>query len=63
VTAEYVRETYSVPAKVGMRVVADGMPGTIVGFAGHYLRVRLDGASNISTWHPTWNIRYPEVTE
>jgi hypothetical protein len=58
-SASYVRARYGVPAKRGTRVVADGTPGTIVGFRGGYLRVRLDGSSRVSTWHPTWHIEWP----
>lgn len=57
-SAEYVRNYYKVPAKRGMRIVADGKPGKIVGFDGQYLRVRLDGEKRIGSWHPTWNIDY-----
>jgi hypothetical protein len=60
-TAEYVRGYYRVPAKRGMRIVADGKPGTIVGFDGAHLRVRLDGEKHIGNWHPTWRIEYPEA--
>lgn len=60
-SAQYVRDYYRVPAKRGMRIKACGKPGTIVGFDGQYLRVRLDGQKRVSTWHPTWEIDYPEV--
>jgi hypothetical protein len=62
VTAKYIRDTYGVPAKRGIRVMADGQPGTIVGFAGAHLRIRLDGARRATTWHPTWRIEYPSET-
>lgn len=61
-SAEYVRAYYGVPAKRGMRIVADGKPGKIVGFDGAHLRVRLDGETHIGNWHPTWRIEYPEAT-
>lgn len=61
-SAAYVRRYYKVPAKRGMRVVADGKPGQIVGFSGQYLRIRLDGEKCIRNWHPTWHIEYPEAT-
>jgi hypothetical protein len=58
VTAVYVRAHYKVPAKRGMRVVADGKPGVITGFAGARLRIRLDGEKYSGIWHPTWRIDY-----
>lgn len=58
-TAAYVRDYYGVSAKRGMRVVADGRSGTIVGFNGQYLRIRLDGGKRAGNWHPTWHIDYP----
>lgn len=61
-SAEYVRNYYKVPAKRGMRVVADGKPGKIVGFDGAHLRIRLDGEKHIGNWHPTWRIEYPDAT-
>lgn len=57
-SAEYVRRCYRVPAKRGMRVVADGKPGTIVSFPGQYIGVRLDGETRVGRWHPTWHIDY-----
>ena len=59
-TAAWVREHYRVPAKRGMRVIADGRPGKIVGFAGAagHLRIRLDGSRYVTSWHPTWRIEY-----
>lgn len=61
-TAKYVRDYYNVPAKRGMRVVADGKPGTIIGFNGAHLRIRLDGETRAGNWHPTWRIEYPAAT-
>lgn len=61
-SAEYVRSYYGVPAKRGMRVIAAGKPGTIVGFDGPHLRIRLDGEKYAGNWHPTWRIEYPETT-
>ena len=61
-TAAYVRRYYGVPAKRGMRVVADGKPGLIVGFSDQYIRVRLDGERVVRNWHPAWHMEYAEVT-
>ena len=58
-SAEYVRRYFKVPAVRGMRVVADGKPGTIVSFPGAYLGIRLDGERHVGRYHPTWRIDYP----
>lgn len=55
----YIRNYYRVPAKRGMRVVADGKPGRITGSQGQYLRVLLDGQKRFELCHPTWEMRYP----
>ena len=55
---EYIRETYGVPAKVGMKVIADGKPGKITGYRGAYLKIKLEGESKSGLWHPTWNMEY-----
>jgi hypothetical protein len=54
----YIRAYYEVPAKRGMRVLADGRPGVITGSAGHYIRVRHDGEKTSRAWHPTWHMDY-----
>ena len=59
-TAKYVRDYYGVPAKRGMRIVVDGIPGTIVGFDDARLRVRLQGVKGIQSAHPTWRVEYPK---
>lgn len=56
----YIRRHYGVPAKRGMRVVANGQPGVITGTVdGKYLRIRLDGVPRSLPHHPTWRIDYP----
>ena len=55
----YIRRHYGVPAKRGMRVSANGKPGTITGKRDAYLRIRLDGDKRSAPWHPTWRIQYP----
>lgn len=57
-SAAYVRRYYGVPAKRGMRVMADGKPGKIVSFPGQYIGVRLDGETRVGHWHPTWRVDY-----
>lgn len=63
-SAEYVRNYYSVPAKRGMRITVDGRPATIVGFAGARLRIRRDGEKRTAIAHPTWRVNYsPKPSE
>lgn len=54
---EYIRKTYSVPAKRGGRIEyrtpAFTQRGTITGTSGPYLRVRIDGDRHSTRWHPT----------
>jgi hypothetical protein len=54
----YIRTTYGVPAKIDGRVEYRWRPGSIVGAKGEYLRIRLDGESEIKLYHPTWKIKY-----
>jgi hypothetical protein len=58
---EYIREQYNVPAKQGMEVVAQGRDGMIVGARGGYLRINIEGEKNVLSFHPTWEMEYPEV--
>ena len=66
---EQIRRSRNVPAKVGGRVIytgdQSGTPkgGTIVGSRDGYLRIRLDGATLIGSYHPTWELTYLEPTE
>lgn len=55
---DYVCRRYGVPAKRGMRVVADGESGIITCGDGQYLRIRLDSEKRSGRWHPTWHIDY-----
>lgn len=55
---EYIRNTYGVPAKRGMRVTAYGKPGVITGAEGAYIMVRLDGKTFSLPHHPTDEIVY-----
>ena len=54
----YVRSCYGVPARVGTRVVVDGVAGAIAGFNGQYLLVTLDGSLGVHVYHPTWRVLY-----
>lgn len=59
-TMDGIRKKYNVPAKRGMKIkLEDDMEGIIVGSQGLYLRVRVLGKTGISTYHPTWHIKYP----
>ncbi|QWF85740.1 hypothetical protein [Amycolatopsis sp. CA-230715] len=55
-----IRETYGVPADLGVRIVVAGRPATIVGSDGPRLRVRQYGESFTRIVHPTWRVEYPE---
>jgi hypothetical protein len=62
---DYVRRYYGVPAKRGMRVTVNGLPGRITSAAGQYIRVLFDGDTQSSLCHPTWRVEYhvePERT-
>lgn len=59
-TAEYVRNRYNVPYKVGDRLIADGgRPGKLVSFPGQYLGIRFDGEKFTTRVHPTENVHRP----
>ena len=59
---DWIRNSYSVPAKVGGRVEYTGgvtpCLGTITGARGGHLRIRLDGERKARPYHPTWELRY-----
>jgi hypothetical protein len=59
---EWIRKAYNVPAMRGGRIeytaVKPPRRGKITGAQGGRLRIRLDGESRSSTYHPTWEIRY-----
>lgn len=61
--AEYVRRYYDVPARRGGRIVFDGKPATVVGFADARLLVRLDGEEETVPIHPTWEVEYLPAEE
>jgi hypothetical protein len=61
----YIRHTYGVPAKRGMRITwhhayAPHM-GTVVGARYGNLRVKLDGIKRVVILHPTDNVEYHEL--
>jgi len=55
---EYIRKTYNVPAKIGGRIEYKSRPGTIVGACSGYLKIILDGETEINSYHPTWEMEY-----
>ena len=55
---KYIRDTYKVPAKVGMRVIANGQEGVIAGARRQYLLIRIDGKTDVLSFHPTWEMKY-----
>lgn len=57
---EYVRDTYGVPADIGVRVVVSGEPGIIVADRGNYIGVNFDRDKPgvIKNAHPTWEVQY-----
>ncbi|WP_307969617.1 hypothetical protein [Salinispora arenicola] len=57
----YIRRHYGVPARRGVRVIANGRPGTITSADGARLRIRLTGDTRSTVHHPTWRIQYPEA--
>lgn len=59
---EYIRRVYKVPARRGLRVIANGKSGVITGSRGAYLRIRLDGMKKSHSYHPTWNIDYFSIS-
>lgn len=62
---EYIRETYGVPAKRGMKVIFTGctyikeIHGVILSAKGGYLRIRKKNGV-VGTFHPTRNLIYLE---
>ena len=66
---DYIRRTYKVPAKRGMRVRVNGKSGVIIGGTAN-LKVRFDepmkGATGrkfrIAACHPLWMIEYESTS-
>ncbi len=58
---EYIRKTYSVPAKKGGRVLYLGRwEGTITGARDGRVLIRLDDSTPSCPYHPTWELEYLE---
>ncbi|GAA2732349.1 hypothetical protein [Streptomyces nogalater] len=56
---EHIRNYYGLNLDVGLNVQHEGRPGVIVGFAGQYLEVQLDGDDHTTTCHATAGMEYP----
>lgn len=55
----YIRNFYNVPAKRGAKVLYGASNyGIIVGSKGAYLRIRLNGETEIKSYHPTYLMTY-----
>jgi hypothetical protein len=60
---KYVNRTYGTSYEKGMRVVADGRPGIIVGTRGAALKIHIDTEKKPGIYHPVWNIEIVESVE
>jgi hypothetical protein len=59
---EHIRNYYGLNLAVGLVVKHGGRRGTIVGFAGQYVEVQLDGDEDTTTCHATSEMEYPAGT-
>lgn len=59
---EHIRNYYGLDLRVGLKIKHDGHPGRIVGFAGQYVEVQLDGDDHTTTCHATSEMEYPQGT-
>jgi hypothetical protein len=59
---EHIRNYYGLDLRVGLDVKHEGRPGVIVGFAGQYVEVQLDGDGHTTTCHAMSSMEYPEGT-
>lgn len=61
---EYIRDTYQVPAYLGVRIrfcPREGGAvdeGVICGSHNAHLKVKMDVGGGVCFFHPTWNITY-----
>ncbi|MFD9248428.1 hypothetical protein [Streptomyces bottropensis] len=60
---EHIRNYYGLDLRVDLEVKHAGRPGHIVGFAGQYVVVQLDGDDHPVTCHATSDMEYPERTQ
>jgi hypothetical protein len=54
---------YGLLTYVGMPVKYNGQPGELVGYAGQYVKVLLEGDEEPVTCHPTSSMEYPAGTQ
>lgn len=58
----WIRKSYDVPAKRGMRIkyTGEGKPefGTIRSARGGRLSIQIDGIRHTMPFHPTWELEY-----
>ncbi|MFG3287247.1 hypothetical protein ACGF3G_00285 [Streptomyces sp. NPDC048179] len=59
---EHIRDYYGLDLWVGLTVKHEGRPGVIVGFAGQYVTVQLEGDDHPATCHATASMEYPPGT-
>jgi hypothetical protein len=59
---EHIRNYYGLDLRVGLEVRHENRPGRIVGFAGQYVEVQLDGDDHTTTCHATSEMEYPQGT-
>lgn len=57
---DWIRKTYGVDARRGMKVKVDGKAGVIVSAKNGYIMVRFDGKKRSEPCHPTWRVEYEE---
>ena len=60
---EWIRRSYDVPARHGMRIEYDGQPATIIGARQGGLVLRVEGERFKVYTHPCYRIVYPAVPE
>jgi hypothetical protein len=56
---DHIRSYYGLKVRVGLEVKHAGRPGRIVGFAGQYVEVLMDGDEQPTTCHATSRMEYP----
>ncbi|MEU1371982.1 hypothetical protein ABZ454_38725 [Streptomyces sp. NPDC005803] len=59
---DHIRNYYGLDLSVGLGIKHNGRPGKIVGFAGQYVEVQLDGDDHTTTCHATSSMEYPPAT-
>ncbi|QBJ94515.1 hypothetical protein D0Z67_29550 (plasmid) [Streptomyces seoulensis] len=59
-SVEHIRNYYGLNLRVGLEVKHEGRAGRIVGFAGQYVAVHLDGDETYVVCHATAEMEYPE---